>query len=169
VNILSFISEPQMNFRSSPVQLIFGAGLQFQLIAPHSVAFSGFTNDKETMMFDWHKKKIAVVGSALLASMGLAGAAVAANSSTSTTTPPASTATSATTAPDTETNDTSTAPDKETKDAAGAADTDNVQSGDQSAPDTGAAESSSESSSEVPGGDGPGGHADEPANPNAAN
>ena len=52
-------------------------------------------------------------------------------------------------------------------------DTDNVQSGDQSAPDIpGASEQSSESAgeatgSEVPNNDGPGGHADEPGNPAA--
>jgi hypothetical protein len=50
-------------------------------------------------------------------------------------------------------------------------DTDNIQSGDQTTPDStatgmsGAGESSS--GSEVPGNDGPGGHADEPGNPNA--
>ena len=61
-----------------------------------------------------------------------------------------------------------------------AVDKDTLQQGDQSSPDT-AAEQSSESSSleqpeqsetadagsEVPGNDGPGGHADEPGNPNA--
>ncbi len=60
-------------------------------------------------------------------------------------------------------------------------DGDQVQSGDQTTPDTAAAadgeqnaaaeassgESGSESSSEVPNNDGPGGHADEPANANA--
>jgi hypothetical protein len=67
-------------------------------------------------------------------------------------------------------------------------DTDNIQSGDQSAPDTAASTTSSstssgeapgteqpasseqpgtESGSEVPGNDGPGGHADEPGNANA--
>ena len=63
---------------------------------------------------------------------------------------------------------------------ASAGDTDNIQQGDQSVPDgPGATESSSQSSSEsssepagesgseVPGNDGPGGHADEPGNPNA--
>ena len=63
--------------------------------------------------------------------------------------------------------------------AAQAADTDNDQSGDQSAPESpdpaGQAESAQErpdtageaSGSEVPGDDGPGGHADEPGNPKA--
>ena len=57
-------------------------------------------------------------------------------------------------------------------------DGDNVQQGDQASPDTGsatkasgetpaAAEASTESSSEVANNDGPGGHADEPGNPNA--
>ena len=56
----------------------------------------------------------------------------------------------------------------ETPDAAGAADTDTVQSGDQSAPDTETADGTNEAAgSEVPGNDGPGGHADEPANPSA--
>jgi hypothetical protein len=56
----------------------------------------------------------------------------------------------------------------ETPDAAGAGDTDQVQSGDQSAPDTEKADGADEAvGSEVPGDDGPGGHADEPGNPNA--
>lgn len=57
---------------------------------------------------------------------------------------------------------------------AGASDGDNIQQGDQSTPDVPGAgesspssESSSETGSEVPGNDGPGGHADEPGNPNA--
>jgi hypothetical protein len=52
-----------------------------------------------------------------------------------------------------------------------ATDTDNIQAGDQTAPDpAGAAQESGteqESGSEVPNDDGPGGHADEPGNPNA--
>ena len=62
-----------------------------------------------------------------------------------------------------------------------AVDPDNVQQGDQASPDKGAAaekssepassetagEQAGESGSEVVGNDGPGGHADEPANPNA--
>jgi hypothetical protein len=53
------------------------------------------------------------------------------------------------------------------------ADQDEVQSGDQTTPDSGAGASGTEagmqesSGSEVPGNDGPGGHADEPGNPNA--
>jgi hypothetical protein len=56
-------------------------------------------------------------------------------------------------------------------------DGDNVQQGDQTAPDKGAAgeqssdaassQTAGESSSEAVANDGPGGHADEPANPNA--
>lgn len=54
-------------------------------------------------------------------------------------------------------------------------DTDNIQSGDQTSPDASASQSGSdqsqengsESGSEVANNDGPGGHADEPANPNA--
>ncbi len=52
-------------------------------------------------------------------------------------------------------------------------DTDTVQSGDQTGPDTSQGAEAPDSSSgestgsEVPGGDGPGGHADEPGNPNA--
>jgi hypothetical protein len=55
----------------------------------------------------------------------------------------------------------------------GAVDTDNVQSGDQSAPDspeqTGeqGSPSGDEPGSEVSSNDGPGGHADEPGNPSA--
>jgi hypothetical protein len=54
-----------------------------------------------------------------------------------------------------------------------ATDRDNVQAGDQTAPDPagGGSENESatgqESGSELPGDDGPGGHADEPGNPNA--
>jgi hypothetical protein len=68
-----------------------------------------------------------------------------------------------------------TSPSKAPEKASGP-DTDSVQSGDQSAPDTGnetpGSESSSETGSEqagseVAGNDGPGGHADEPANANA--
>jgi len=56
----------------------------------------------------------------------------------------------------------------EAPDSAGAADTDTVQSGDQSAPDTETADGTNEAAgSEVPGNDGPGGHADEPGNPSA--
>jgi hypothetical protein len=58
--------------------------------------------------------------------------------------------------------------DAESNDSSTAADTDSVQ--DQSGTDTAAeagAESGAESGSETPGNDGPGGHADEPGNPNA--
>lgn len=63
---------------------------------------------------------------------------------------------------------TSTAPENTS-----APDTDTIQSGDQTTPDDKggkaepASEPSNESGSEVPGDDGPGGHADEPGNPNA--
>ena len=64
-----------------------------------------------------------------------------------------------------------------------AVDGDTLQQGDQTSPDTGTAaeqagesasesassETAGESGSEVPGNDGPGGHADEPGNPNADN
>ena len=46
-------------------------------------------------------------------------------------------------------------------------DADNVQEGDQSTPDTAAEAAGEQAGSEVPGNDGPGGHADEPADPNA--
>jgi hypothetical protein len=51
-------------------------------------------------------------------------------------------------------------------------DTDTIQSGDQTTPDAGqqaeqGSETSTETGSEVAGNDGPGGHADEPGNPNA--
>jgi hypothetical protein len=53
-------------------------------------------------------------------------------------------------------------------------DGDNIQSGDQTTPDTGStahqrSEASGGTGSEVAGNDGPGGHADEPGNPNADN
>jgi hypothetical protein len=56
--------------------------------------------------------------------------------------------------------------------AQSAPDTDTIQSGDQTTPDTASnakegPESANESGSEVPGDDGPGGHADEPGSPNA--
>lgn len=63
-----------------------------------------------------------------------------------------------------------------TREATQTRDTDQVQSGDQTTPDTGAAtsaeapstETTSETSGETTAGnDGPGGHADEPGNPNA--
>jgi hypothetical protein len=93
---------------------------------------------------------------ALVAALGVGGVAVA-QSGTSTQPPAAS--------------QQSTAPENT------ATDTDNVQSGDQTSPDPagGAAEKESATEKpgaegpEVPGDDGPGGHADEPANPNAAN
>jgi hypothetical protein len=55
---------------------------------------------------------------------------------------------------------------------AGGPDTDTIQQGDQTTPDgvageTSSAEKAGESGSEVPSNDGPGGHADEPGNPNA--
>lgn len=61
----------------------------------------------------------------------------------------------------------SKAPAKE--DPAGAVDNDTLQEGDQTSPDVpGAPESEpAGESAEVPGDDGPGGHADEPGNPNA--
>ncbi|HXM76280.1 MAG TPA: hypothetical protein VN971_05870, partial [Thermoanaerobaculia bacterium] len=58
------------------------------------------------------------------------------------------------------------------KATSGPADGDNIQQGDQGTPDVpGSRDTSSEQSgetgSEVPGNDGPNGHADEPGNPNA--
>ena len=65
-----------------------------------------------------------------------------------------------------------TSADTESKDGTKAADTDSIQN--QSGPDTATEQSGSEQSSsaeqagsEVVGNDGPGGHADEPGNPNA--
>ena len=70
--------------------------------------------------------------------------------------------------------DTGSAADNETSsESQDAGDTDAVESGDQTGPDTSQGAEASDSSSgestdsEVPGGDGPGGHADEPGNPNA--
>jgi hypothetical protein len=116
-------------------------------------------------MFDRHRNKIAGLGAALIASMGLGGAALAANSSKAPSKGPvpaaskAATLSTSSTAPEMETNDTSTAPDKETNDstaeAAGTETNDAAETPGQ------------ESGSEQPGNDGPGGHADEPGNPNA--
>jgi hypothetical protein len=73
----------------------------------------------------------------------------------------------------------SKSPSKAPAPATAVVDTDTVQQGDQSAPDKpgaadespsaseSASEPAGESGSEVPGNDGPGGHADEPGNPNA--
>jgi cytoskeletal protein RodZ len=58
-------------------------------------------------------------------------------------------------------------PAREATQPTGTKDTDNVQSGDQSGADGTSEASDGESGSEVAGNDGPGGHADEPGNPNA--
>ena len=70
--------------------------------------------------------------------------------------------------------DTGSASDNETSsESQDARDTDTVQSGDQTGPDTSQGAETADSSSgestesEVPGDDGPGGHADEPGSPNA--
>jgi hypothetical protein len=102
--------------------------------------------------------KIAVIAAvAVLGVAALGGAAVRANASAGvkSTTPPAS-ATVADPA-------TTAEPD------AGLPDTDNVQQGDQNGPDGAAATEATgeQAGSEVPGDDGPGGHADEPGNANA--
>jgi hypothetical protein len=106
-------------------------------------------------MIDRLKSKTAVATVAsLVAALGVGGVALAQNNSGSSTPPAAQAKVKPTTtkrtseAPGQESN----APDKS------AGDRDNVQSGDQS---------SEESGSEVQGNDGPGGHADEPGNPNA--
>ncbi|MEA2273747.1 MAG: hypothetical protein QOI98_2455 [Solirubrobacteraceae bacterium] len=118
-------------------------------------------------MIERYRKGLAVTGAALLAALGVGGIAAAQNGSQTPSKPAVSQ--SQTAAPES-----TTGPD-----------TDTVQSGDQTTPDKpGAAESANESasepanepanesatqesSSEVANDDGPGGHADEPANPNA--
>jgi hypothetical protein len=140
---------------------------------------------KENLMVK-HVKKTAV-GLAALIALALGGSALAQAGGTTAKPTPAPAATSTTNeAPGTE-----SAPDRDgpaghadESTAAGAqkpdaTDRDNVQSGDQSGPEAPDAaekgesaqekpESASETSgSEVAGDDGPGGHADEPANPNA--
>jgi membrane protein DedA with SNARE-associated domain len=111
-----------------------------------------------------HLKKIAA-GLAALTALALGGSALAqAGGTTAKPTPQSAATSTASETPGTQQSD--------------AADRDNVQSGDQSAPETPDAEkgesaqeppeSANETEgSEVPGDDGPGGHADEPANPNA--
>jgi ABC-type phosphate transport system substrate-binding protein len=106
-------------------------------------------------MFERFKRKsLTATVAALVAALGVGGVAVAQSSGSGTQAPAAS--------------HQSAAPENS------ATDTDNIQSGDQTSPDpAGAAEKESateqEPGSEVPGDDGPGGHADEPANPNASN
>ena len=76
--------------------------------------------------------------------------------------------------PGVETADAGQKADTETPDGTGKADTDSIQdqNGKDDTTEPAGAESGTEqadSGSEAPGNDGPGGHADEPANPNAAN
>jgi len=111
------------------------------------------------------RTKIAVIAAVAVLGLGaLAGAAVKANAGSapvkSATTPVTAVYTAATAEP-----------------AATQTDTDNVQQGDQTTPDAAAASQSSAASTEAAGeaassetatnSDGPGGHADEPGNPNA--
>ena len=107
-------------------------------------------------MIDRLKSKTAVVTVAsLVAALGVGGVALAQNNSGGSTPPHAAQAK----VKPTTTKRTSDAPGQESNAPdSSAGDRDNVQSGDQS---------SEESGSEVPGTDGPGGHADEPGNPNA--
>ena len=120
-------------------------------------------------MFDRHRSKIAALGAALVAAMAFGGAAIASNSKPAPKAHAASTASTAGKAAETpgqETADgnTAEAPGQETADGK---DTDSVKAGDQTAPDSTTGAPEQESGSEQPGNDGPGGHADEPANPNA--
>jgi hypothetical protein len=115
-------------------------------------------NHERSIMIERYKKGLAVSGAALLAALGVGGVAAAQNAPSQAPKAPAATAPAQSpTAPET-----TTGPD-----------TDTTQSGDQTAPDTGTGSESAaeapgqESASETPGGDGPGGHADEPGNPNA--
>ena len=101
------------------------------------------------------RKSLAATGAALLTAMGVGGVAIA--QSGPSTAPPQMGDTPASEgreAPGQESN----APENST------ADPDNVQ--DSTSKDS-PAEAAEKSSSEVPGDDGPGGHADEPGNPNA--
>ena len=124
-------------------------------------------------MFDrFPRRSAAAALGASLAALGIGGVAFAQKSpSTSTGTAPAKVAAPA---PGKEVpGQESTAPESS------ATDTDNVQQGDQSTPDAAGSavetpdaagdkpDAAGESASEVAGNDGPGGHADEPGNPNA--
>jgi hypothetical protein len=122
-------------------------------------------------MFErFHRKSTPAILAAVLAALGVGGVAVAQGGGSST--PPAKAPAGQSTAetPGQESN----APENS------ATDSDNVQQGDQSAADDraegpesanekaeGPESAAEESGSEVPNDDGPGGHADEPANPNA--
>lgn len=104
-------------------------------------------------MFDRHKNKsIVTMAAALIATMGLGGAAIASAAKSPPKAPTPASASAAET------------PGQETTSGR---DTDNVQSGDQTTPDTKSASAEQEASSEKVADDGPGGHADEPGNPNA--
>lgn len=106
------------------------------------------------------RKSLTATAAALLAALGVGGAALAQSSQSGTQTAPpaASQPKDATEVPGQESN----APENS------ATDPDNVQSGDQTGPETGRESATEqESGSEKVNDDGPGGHADEPANPNA--
>ena len=115
-----------------------------------------------------------VAGLAALAALALGGATLAsAGDSTPVGSTPAVVVPGAPAA-DAETNDTGQKADTETADGNKAADTDSIQSenGKDNATEQPGSEQASgsetaESGSEAPGNDGPGGHADEPGNPNA--
>lgn len=125
----------------------------------------------------FNRMKTAAGAIAALGALALGGAAIAgATQSPSSSTKSPSSVTQAPASP------TAEQPGQETNDgASGQADTDNVQSGDQSAPDTASASGSEaageNADSETAGenadsetatnSDGPGGHADEPGNANA--
>lgn len=101
------------------------------------------------------RKSLVATGAALLAALGVGGAALA--QSGSPTAPPQK--------GDTPAGEVRETPGQESgAPESSAADPDNVQ--DSTSKDS-PAEQAQESSSEVPGDDGPGGHADEPGNPNA--
>lgn len=100
------------------------------------------------------RKSLAATAAALLAALGVGGAAIAQSGPSS---PPSQ--------QDPPAGQVSEAPGVESQAPENSAtDGDNIQ--DTTSKDS-PAEAAQESSSEVPGGDGPGGHADEPGNPNA--
>jgi hypothetical protein len=129
---------------------------------------------KEEQMMRNRFTKVAA-GLAALAALALGGATLA-SAGQGTTTPvvPMAPVQQGTGKADAETNDAGLKADVETTDGSAKADTDSIQnqSGTDAATEAAGTEQSAasepaESGSEVAGNDGPGGHADEPGNPNA--
>jgi hypothetical protein len=130
------------------------------------IANQPLTREVQTM-----RKKLTkmLAGFAALAAFALGGATLAsADQIGSSPSKPAAAVTGvqkSTAKADAETNDTPGAAKSETKDAANAADTDAIQS--QNGKDDPTEQAGVENGSEVANNDGPGGHADEPGNPQA--